>query len=53
MRLTSQYMGTAHHITIPDHDFVKVGTLNRILTDIAAYLKRERDAFLSDLFKRQ
>ena len=51
MRLTSQYMGTQHHITIPDHNFLKVETLNRILTDAAAYLKCERDALALQLFE--
>jgi hypothetical protein len=52
MRLTSQYMGTSHHITIPDHDFLKVGTLNNVVNEVAAYLKRERDTFLVELFGR-
>ncbi|PYX92067.1 MAG: hypothetical protein DMG67_07995 [Acidobacteria bacterium] len=52
MRLTSQQMGTSHHITIPDHNSLKVGTLNNVLSEVAAYLKRERDAFLAELFDR-
>ncbi len=52
MRLTSQQMGISHHITIPDHNSLKVGTLNNVLSEVAAYLKRERDAFLLELFGR-
>lgn len=28
----------AHHVTVPNHDPLKVGTLNHILTDIALHL---------------
>jgi len=27
-----------HHITIPNHDPLKIGTLNAILTDVAQHL---------------
>lgn len=32
-----------HHITIPAHDPLKVGTLSAILGDVAAHLKIDRD----------
>lgn len=32
-------MGKAHHVSIPDHDPIKIGTLNHILNDVAEYLK--------------
>ena len=38
MRLTSNYRGHEHHVTIPHHDPLKVGTLSGILSDVAAYL---------------
>ena len=38
MRLTSSYLGYEHHITIPRHDPLKVGTLGSILNDVAHYL---------------
>ena len=38
MRLTSSYLGYDHHITIPRHDPLKVGTLGSILNDVAHYL---------------
>jgi len=36
-------MGLSHSITIPDHDPVKIGTLNKIFKDIADYLKIDKD----------
>jgi predicted RNA binding protein YcfA (HicA-like mRNA interferase family) len=41
---------TAHHITIPAHDPLKVGTLAAILGDVAAHLKIDRDELLRRLF---
>ena len=38
IRLKSNFMGHEHLITIPAHSPIKVGTLNNILKDIAAYL---------------
>jgi len=51
LRLTSVFMGFEHHITIPAHDPLKVGTLNGILKDIANYLKIGRDTLIKDLFE--
>ena len=39
-----------HHMTIPAHDPLKVGTLAAILTEIAAHLKVDRDELLGRLF---
>ena len=52
LRLTSHRMGGEHHITIPRHTSLKVGTLSSILRDIALYLETDRDAFIRDLFDR-
>ena len=38
MRLTTNYLGHEHHVTIPRHGPLKVGTLGRILNDVANYL---------------
>ena len=51
LRLTNIHMGFEHHITIPAHDPLKVGTLNGILKDISKYLNIERDSLIKDLFK--
>jgi predicted RNA binding protein YcfA (HicA-like mRNA interferase family) len=36
LRLTSTLKGPKHHVTIPHHKALNVGTLNGILTDVAA-----------------
>lgn len=50
VRLESTLRGDAHHITIPDHDSLRLGTLNAILSDVAEYLKIDRSDFLRQLF---
>ncbi len=52
MRLTSRVGGTEHHVTIPRHRDLRVGTLASILSDVATYLDRERDAVAEELFGR-
>lgn len=52
LRLTSKIKGSEHHITIPSHDALKVGTLSAILADVAAYLEIDRTALIEDLFSR-
>jgi len=49
MRLTTLLNGE-HHITIPKHDPLKVGTLSGILQDIAAHLGKTRESILLELF---
>jgi predicted RNA binding protein YcfA (HicA-like mRNA interferase family) len=50
LRRTSRIKGPEHHITIPSHDALKVGTLSAILADVAAYLEFDRAALIEDLF---
>lgn len=52
LRLTSVAKGSEHHITIPRHRHLRVGTLNAILADVASYLDMERGKFVEDLFGR-
>ena len=40
-----------HHVTIPAHDPLKIGTLAAILTEIASHLKVDRDELLKRLFE--
>ena len=40
-----------HHVTVPAHDPLKVGTLSGILGDVAAHLKIERDELVKRLFE--
>ena len=49
IRLTTSKNGT-HHITIPDHRPIKVGTLSGILGDIAAHHQMTREELLAFLF---
>jgi len=51
MRLTTQ-QGGEHHITIPRHSPLRVGTLNSILKDVAQHLGVERDQLIDSLFER-
>jgi predicted RNA binding protein YcfA (HicA-like mRNA interferase family) len=39
-----------HHITIPNHSPIKIGTLNAILSDIANHHQLSRDELLKRLF---
>ncbi len=49
IRLTTQLNGE-HHITVPAHDPLKVGTLNAILRDVADHFGLSRDDLLAQLF---
>ena len=51
MRLTTQ-QGGEHHVTIPCHSALRVGTLNAILKDVAQHLELERDELLAELTRR-
>jgi hypothetical protein len=50
MRLTSRLKGAEHHITIPRHQWLRVGTLGAILADVAAYLEISRSELADRLF---
>jgi predicted RNA binding protein YcfA (HicA-like mRNA interferase family) len=49
IRLTTQEKGE-HHITIPAHNPLKVGTLNVILKNVANHLKLDREELINLLF---
>lgn len=38
-----------HHVTIPAHDPLKLGTLSAILSDVAGHLQIDRDELLKRL----
>jgi len=50
LRLTSKIRGTEHHVTVPAHSALKVGTLSAILSEVAAYLETDRAALGNELF---
>ena len=49
IRLTTHQNGQ-HHITIPNHDPLKIGTLNAILTEVAQHLGIPKQEFIERLF---
>ena len=49
MRLTSE-QPSQHHVTVPSHDSLKVGTLAAILADVAEHLEIDRDELMQRLF---
>jgi hypothetical protein len=49
MRLTTQ-QGGEHHVTIPDHASLRVGTLASILGEVAVHLDIDRAALAEALF---
>ncbi len=50
LRLTRSSAEGDHHITIPRHKALRVGTLNSILTDVAAHLNMSKEDLLRQLF---
>jgi len=41
-----------HHVTIPDHDSLRIGTLAAILADVAKHHGLSRDEVIARLFGR-
>ena len=50
IRLTTAKNGQ-HHITIPHHDPLKIGTLSAILADVAIHFGMSMDDLIEDIFK--
>lgn len=50
IRLTRQVGEEEHHITIPRHKSLRVGTLNQILSDVAFHLGVDKQQLLQELF---
>ena len=49
IRLTTQQRGE-HHITIPDHKELRVGTLSAILTDVADHIETSKENIIETLW---
>jgi predicted RNA binding protein YcfA (HicA-like mRNA interferase family) len=49
LRLTTHEHGE-HHLTIPQHTSLRIGTLSAILADVATHFEISRDALLERLF---
>jgi predicted RNA binding protein YcfA (HicA-like mRNA interferase family) len=52
IRLQSDFRGHTHRITVPAHGSLRIGTLNAILSDVAAYLNVERSELELELFQK-
>lgn len=50
LRLTTQENGE-HHVTIPRHDPLKLGTLAGVLTDVAQHFAMNRESVAERVFK--
>lgn len=49
VRLTYQGEFGEHHVTVPRHKLLRIGTLNRILQDVANHLHLDKDELLHRL----
>lgn len=49
MRLTTLLEGE-HHITIPRHNALRIGTLNAILLDVCSHFRMTREQLLQRIF---
>jgi hypothetical protein len=47
--LTTETNGQ-HHITIPNHSALKLGTLSSILSDVAEHFKKSKENVIDELF---
>jgi predicted RNA binding protein YcfA (HicA-like mRNA interferase family) len=46
LRLTKRYIDGEHHITIPNHNPIKIGTLNNILNDLSLITKLSKEELI-------
>ena len=49
LRLTTAQNGT-HHLTVPKYNPVRIGTLNKILSDVAGHFSLSREQVSERLF---
>lgn len=49
IRLTTDQQGQ-HHITIPNHDPLKIGTLSSIISDVASHFNTSKEELLNRIF---
>ena len=50
IRLSVKMVDKVHHITIPAHNPLKIGTLNAILKDVAENLRIAKKDLIKELF---
>ena len=51
MRLVTNIKGPEHHVSVPRHNPLKVGTLHSIMARVAAYLEINQDELRRQLFE--
>ncbi len=49
IRLTTEQNGT-HHITIPDHNPLRIGTLSSILNEVALHFNMSKNELVKQIF---
>ncbi len=49
IRFTTDEKGV-HHITIPAHSSIKIGTLSNILKDVASHFEMSKEELINQLF---
>ena len=47
IRMTCESDKGKHHVTVPKHGTLRVGTLNQILSDVGSHLGRSKEDLLS------
>ena len=52
MRLVSTIMGYEHYVSVPQHNPVRVGTLDEILKQVSEYLGITQGELMQELFGR-
>lgn len=49
IRLTAQFP-KVHHVTVPNHDPIKIGTLSSILSDVATARNQTKEELIQEIF---
>lgn len=39
-----------HHVTVPNHNSIKIGTLSGIINDVAAHFNKSKEEIINELF---
>jgi len=50
VQLECKHAASEHHISIPAHESLRIGTLNKILRLVAGFLQKEKDELVRELF---
>ncbi len=50
IKLSNTSHGKEHHITIPQHSPIKVGTLSAIFKDVARHMEKDPSELIKELF---